>query len=50
MLGQMLKSWKFSLSVFFLHLNFAYNTNMTNKAPYNKAYDRHASGDCGTSG
>ena len=34
MLGQMLKSWNFSLSVFFLHFNFAYHTN---KAPCNKS-------------
>ena len=48
MLGQMLKSWNLSLSVFFLHLNLAYHTN---KAPLQqKAYDRRASGDCGTSG
>ena len=29
-LGQMLKSWNFSLFIFFLHFNFAYHTN---KAP-----------------
>ena len=34
MLGQILKSWNLSLSVFFfLHFNFAY---ITIKAPYNK--------------
>ena len=32
MLGQM--SWNFSLSVFFLHFNFAYHTY---KGPYNKS-------------
>ena len=34
MLGQMLKSWNFSLSVFFLHFSYFYHTN---KAPYNKS-------------
>ena len=34
MLGQMLKSWNFSLSVFFLHFNLSYYTN---KAPFNKS-------------
>ena len=44
MLGKKLKSWNFSPSVFLLHFNFAY---LTKQAAYN---DRHASGDCGTSG
>ena len=37
MLGQILKSWNFSLFVFFLHFNFAYHTN---KAPCNKSLRR----------
>ena len=34
MLGQMLKSWNFSFTDFFVALSFAYHTN---KAPYNKS-------------
>ena len=48
MLGQMLKSWNFSLSVFFssiLTLLIILIKPLTTKA-----HDRRASGDCGTSG
>ena len=48
-IGQMLKSSNFSLSVFFFHFifNFAYHTD---KALHNKSSRQAASRDCGTSG
>ena len=48
MLGQMLKSWNFSLSVF-----FSFNLTLliiSIKPLSTKAYDRRASGDCDNSG
>ena len=47
MLGRMLKSWNFDLSVFFLAFKLRFHTNK--KRFTTKAYDRCASGDCGTS-
>ena len=48
MLGQMLKSWNLSLSVFFSCILILLIILI--KPLTTKAYDRRASGDCGTSG
>ena len=50
MLGQMLKSWNFSLSVFFLAFLTLTLLIILIKPLTTKAHDRRASGDCGISG